>query len=198
MKKIVILSIFTLLAFNNLHAEAKNLQNCNYSIKENSLKVGWTAFKTSAKLPVNGDFPKFKLTSAKACSLKELMKSVKVELDKSTVSTQNPIRDNTISKYFFHKLAGNISATVTDISEESKTLKLKLNFNKHEEIIDMTYEVLPDNLYVAKGALNILDFKADGALNSINKECYDLHKGIDGVSKTWPDVEIVISAVVTH
>ena len=36
-------------------------------------------------------------------------------------------------------------------------------------------------------------WQAQAAIESINKACYELHKGADGVSKTWSDVAIDIS-----
>ena len=45
-----------------------------------------------------------------------------------------------------------------------------------------------------EGTLNLEDFKAESALASISEACFDLHKGADGISKTWS--EVGISAVV--
>jgi len=39
--------------------------------------------------------------------------------------------------------------------------------------------------FAAKGYIDLADFKALGALSSINKACYDLHQG-----KTWQDVAV--------
>jgi hypothetical protein len=37
----------------------------------------------------------------------------------------------------------------------------------------------------AAGVIDLIDFKAENALTSINTACYDLHQG-----KTWSDVNI--------
>jgi len=42
--------------------------------------------------------------------------------------------------------------------------------------------------FSANGTLDLFDFMANDALSSINKSCYDLHKG-----KTWNDVSIMFS-----
>ena len=44
-----------------------------------------------------------------------------------------------------------------------------------------------------KGVMNLKDWNALGALESLNKVCFDLHKGADGVSKTWEDVAIEVN-----
>ena len=41
--------------------------------------------------------------------------------------------------------------------------------------------------------MQLKDWNALGALESLNKVCFDLHKGADGVSKTWEDVAIEVS-----
>ena len=46
----------------------------------------------------------------------------------------------------------------------------------------------------ALGRLDILNFQSSEALKALSKACFDLHKGPDGVSKTWSDVEIKITA----
>jgi hypothetical protein len=45
-----------------------------------------------------------------------------------------------------------------------------------------------NGIFSAKGTIDIFDFSASKALSSINKACFDLHKG-----KTWNDVSIAFS-----
>ena len=40
------------------------------------------------------------------------------------------------------------------------------------------------------GMLNLNEWNALKALASINKACFNLHKGLDGVSKTWREIKI--------
>ena len=44
-----------------------------------------------------------------------------------------------------------------------------------------------------KGTMDLKDWNALGALEALNKVCFDLHKGADGVSKTWEDVAIEVN-----
>ena len=37
------------------------------------------------------------------------------------------------------------------------------------------------------------DFNGSKAMESLNKVCFDLHKGPDGISKTWSEVEINVA-----
>ena len=35
------------------------------------------------------------------------------------------------------------------------------------------------------------------AYNSISAKCYDLHKGADGISKTWDEVNVILDVPFT-
>ena len=46
-----------------------------------------------------------------------------------------------------------------------------------------------------KGSFNLIkQLGLDKAYESISNKCYDLHKGPDGISKTWKEVEIHVKA----
>ena len=42
------------------------------------------------------------------------------------------------------------------------------------------------------GVLNLDNWDGQTAIESLNKVCFDVHKGADGVSKTWSDVKLDI------
>ncbi len=68
---------------------------------------------------------------------------------------------------------------VEDSHEMRITLTVPMN-------IDIKMEYLK-----LKGLIDLPDFNGTNALNSINRSCYDLHKG-----KTWNDVEIEFSTTI--
>jgi hypothetical protein len=45
-----------------------------------------------------------------------------------------------------------------------------------------------------KATMNVNDWNASAALASLNKVCLDLHRGADGVSKTWSEVTLDITS----
>ena len=45
-----------------------------------------------------------------------------------------------------------------------------------------------------KATMDITKWNAVEALNSLNIACKDLHKGADGVSKTWSEVALNIKS----
>lgn len=46
--------------------------------------------------------------------------------------------------------------------------------------------------------MDLKNWKAQAAINTLNVVCFDLHKGEDGISKTWSEVKIEISAVLKY
>ena len=58
----------------------------------------------------------------------------------------------------------------------------------------MKYALADDDMLEANGEFDMLDFGLSDALASIHLACEQLHKGKDGVSKTWPNVGINVSA----
>ena len=45
-----------------------------------------------------------------------------------------------------------------------------------------------------KATMNVTNWNASDALSSLNKVCIDLHRGADGVSKTWSEVGLNITS----
>ena len=66
--------------------------------------------------------------------------------------------------------------------------------NDVEQDVPMAMSAGTDGSLILSGSISTDQFMADEALASLNKACFDLHKGADGVSKTWPDVEISVRA----
>lgn len=178
-------------------AQAK-APKCTYKLDKNSVEIGWTAFKTTEKVAVDGSFKHVtvngKLTAPNRA---KLLKGLTVEVDKSSLETGKPERNVTVGKFFFDKLAGGkISGRVTDFNEDAKSMILVLQLNGQKKDVAMTVETAGD-VMKAKGSFDVLDFGAKDAMGSLNQACLDLHKGKDGVSKTWSEVILNFQGKVT-
>ena len=66
-------------------------------------------------------------------------------------------------------------------------LNLTLNKSSKEYEVKSTFE---NNVFTINGTIDLLDFNASKALEALNQACLELHKGADGVSKTWSEVHI--------
>ena len=175
-----------------LQVSAVAAVNCTYSIVEQKLE--WTGFKTSKKLPVKGSFNKINHNSTKANNPLELISSLKFVVDTSSVDSGNSVRDKRLVKSFFKLMKGQISGEIVQVKgENSGVAQVSLTMNGVTKPLAFRFK-LEGAKFSATGRLDILDFQSSKALKALNDACLDLHKGPDGVSKTWSDVEIKISA----
>ncbi|MDR3605822.1 MAG: YceI family protein [Oligoflexia bacterium] len=173
-------------------------QSCTYALDKNTVTVGWTGFKTTQKTGVNGTFKKVEVKGKlEAKTFADLMKGLKVSVDKMAIDSGNPVRDTSLTEAFFGKLKNSISGKIKSVSEDDRSLILALDFNGKTKDVPMHYEVKEDKLFSATGNIDVLDFGAKSALSSLNERCHDLHKGADGVSKTWSEAAINLKGTIT-
>ncbi len=194
MKK-VLLSLLTLFSISHAATGCVLVQPSN-------INVTWKAYKTLGKLGVGGKFTAVKYTpvALEGKNFKELFVGSKVSIDLSKIDTANPGRDETLVKDFFSLLKGKtIKGEITNIKKTDKhekgkprtgNIDVKITMNEKTLTIPMTY-VYSEGKFDAKGTIDLFDFAASDALASINKSCYDLHKG-----KTWSDVAIGFSTTI--
>ena len=158
-------------------------------IVSDSTKVSWTAYKTTEKIGVGGSFTEITLNDTKTGTSPEaILEGATFSIPVSSLFTDNDDRDSKLKEFFFGVLKNKelISGTL-NFSEGKCLLTIKLN--DVEKQIPVTHEFI-DNRFSINSSIDLVDFGAEGAVASINKACYDLHKGADGVSKTWNEVAI--------
>ena len=164
-------------------------------VQPNSISVDWKAYKTLDKIGVGGKFTSvnYTPTALEGKDFASILVGSKVKIDTKKIDTGNSGRDETLVKFFFDKMnSGLIEATIKEIKADKKVknkprtgvVKVMITMNEKSLLIPMKYSYA-DSKFRAEGTIDILDFSAKGALDSISKSCYDLHKG-----KTWSDVSI--------
>ena len=50
--------------------------------------------------------------------------------------------------------------------------------------------IFEDNLFHISSNIKLGEFNALSMLENLNKACFELHKGADGISKTWEEVDV--------
>ena len=178
----------------NTNQEVKVEKKTAYILQDADNKINWTAYKTSEKKPVNGQFQKVNITSnGQGNTVKEAINNAEFSIPVSSVFTKDTSRDFKIKKFFFgimdntKLLSGklileNDSIGYSDITMNGVTKRLPFNYTIDGKTFNLS------------GAMKITDWNAAKALASLNEACKDLHKGADGVSKTWDDVAINITS----
>lgn len=168
-------------------------------VQSNDLNVTWKAYKTLAKIGVAGQFKgvSYMPNKKEGKNFKELLVGSKVSIDLTKIDTKNKGRDKTLIDNFFGKLNGKtIDSTIVAIKRDKNkdgkkvyhgVVDVNITMNSKSVIIPMRYNY-KDEVFIAKGNIDLFDFSANDALKSINKSCFDLHKG-----KTWNDVSISFS-----
>ncbi len=162
--------------------------------------IGFGAFKTTEKKEVKGLFTEFELINlGEGSSVQSLFTGADVVITVGSLSTNNEGRDKTLLEEFFTKTTSGTSITgkVLSFDEVNSVASLELLFNDVTIELAFTYQLNNDTLNM-KSVLNLEDVNGLEALASINTACLNLHKGSDGVSKTWSDVNIYISTILKH
>lgn len=168
-----------------------------YSVKENSIILKWTAYKTTEKLPVGGEFTKVNVSEIpNAASPEKAIEGLHFSIPVSSLFTNNDIRDNKLKELFFGVMDNTelISGEFVTIQGNEKEGHGVISLNMNNIPCDLPFDyTIEENVINIESLLNIKSWKAENALDSLNKACYDLHKGADGISKTWEDVSITAS-----
>ena len=111
------------------------------------------------------------------------------------MSTGNDLRNGRIVKSYFGVFVNTeeIKAKIIELNQNSGKIAVTLNEITNEIPMDVTIE---GNSIKLKGLVDINLFDGQEATVSLNYVCKDVHKGPDGVTKLWPDVEIMIKSTV--
>lgn len=157
-------------------------------------EINFTAYKTTAKVAVGGQFNKVDVISGgEGNNIKEAINNTHFSIPVSSIFTKDTSRDYKIKKFFFGIMADTqlLSGKLTITDDANGIAEIKMN--GVTEKVPFTYTIV-DQTFNMQATMDVLKWNASTALESLNKICYDLHKGADGVSKTWSDVALNITS----
>ena len=194
------LSIFFLSVFMSCNQDNKKLSNaiikpkaCMYGFNEEETKVSWNAYKTTDKVMVAGYFESLMTdrTGMMYGTIKEFVDGIKFSINSSTSLSGDAARDMSVRDYFFNLFTSNfeINGTLDVVSEKQVTAHLDLY--GVDTPVPLSYNV-SQGILLMKGSISLNEIGAINAYNSIHEKCIDLHRGPDGISKTWDTVDIII------
>lgn len=196
MKKIV--PFLFVLFLSTLAACGPKKSACTYTTDPQGIQLEWTAFKFTEKTPVKGKFNKVEVKgTSSAPSLAELAKGLHMDIDGGSVETNDAGRNATIQQFFFEKFTppSHIHAMASNLEGDDQQGKLNINIsmNGNAKDVPFTYSVT-DGVLEAKASIDMMDFALQAPFDSIHKACEDKHTGKDGVSKTWTQVDLRLTA----
>ncbi len=171
-------------------------KSCKYKIKSSDVKVNWTAYKTTKRVGVKGTFDSVDInTVAGTPSLSALMLGTSFRIDTKTVNSDNPGRDEKLVNFFFGKMTGNLGITgqVKSVEGDDAHGKGVVTIVMNGVTTDNPFEyTIADKVLTLTTSINTDNWNAQAAISSINKACEEKHRGEDGISKTWPDVDVSV------
>jgi len=176
-----------------LDVSDRNINNDRtYIISSDSTNVSWTAYKTSSKIAVGGQFTSIDFETSKGATIAEAFNNLEFTIPVSGLFTDNEDRDKKLIASFF------------DVMLDTKDITGKLSFDKDDSCsatitmngksvkVPLAY-FAAENEIIFTAELNLEDWDTTGALKTLNIACGELHKGEDGISKTWTEVAIKIT-----
>ena len=175
----------------------KQAESCTYTLQE--AKPGWTAYKTTEKAPVSGGFASTTLSPTKpAPSVVGALSGVTMTIDPVSVSSGNEGRDHTLREKYFGMFTPQTEFTAGVVAvkgdDQNGTVDLNIGMNGISKTVAFAYEVAADGTLTANASIEMMDFGLKAAFDSIHEACKLLHTGSDGVSKTWTDVALTVTA----
>ncbi|MFO7673546.1 MAG: YceI family protein [Lutibacter sp.] len=203
MKKIYLL-VLLFITVTVLFSCKKNVKDENpltakmYTVMADSTIINWTAYKTTAKIPVKGQFSALILENVKKDStVLGALNGLKFQIPVSSLFTNDTLRDGKLKKFFFGVMENTavIKGTVHMNNENTSTVELTMNGITRE--LPIAY-MITDNRVTIVGNMDLDNWQAKAALEALNVVCKDLHTGDDGISKTWSDVKIEVIAVLKY
>jgi hypothetical protein len=169
-----------------------------YTVMADSTIINWTAYKTTAKVPVKGQFSEITIENLKKDStVLGALNGLKFKIPVTSLFTNDTIRDGKLKKFFFGSMENTlvIKGTVHMDNENTSTVELTMNGITRE--LPIAY-IITDNRVTIVGNMELDNWQAKTALEALNIVCKDLHTGDDGISKTWSDVKIEVIAVLKY
>ncbi len=167
----------------------------SYSLKNAKNNINFIAYKTTGKIPVKGMFKEVDvLKGGDGNSIREAVNGTKFKIPINSIETKDNGRNLKIRKFFFDVMENTVSLTGKLYIEDDSIGTAEFTMNGVTKKIPFTYTI-QDKVFSMDATMDVEKWNAESAIDSLNVACKDLHKGADGVSKTWSEVAINVISV---
>lgn len=174
-------------------------QVCRYAYEHDSTSVKWTAYKFTEKVGVSGSFDTIHVSeiSTEEMSVVNVFASAEFQIPVATTNSLVADRDMKIREHFFGTMTGTEAITGRMLSITEEGAQVEITMNGQTRSVDMDVMINGAELKL-EGVIQLGDWDAIASVEALNKICYDLHIGADGVSKLWPEVKLEIRTVLNQ
>jgi hypothetical protein len=190
----LLLASFAFAGLNSCKKATKKTapQTKQYSIDPFQTAINWTAYKTTDKVPVSGKFTLLTLENPKkGSSMTAALNGSEFSIPVSSIYSNNEVRDYKLKNLFFGVMKNTNFLSGTLYITDKTSGYVDFAMNGVVEKLPFAY-VIEGKKALLTAVMNTDSWQAQSAIASINEACLELHKGADGVSKTWSDVAIQI------
>ena len=173
----------------------KEVKTAAFSLKTAQNSIDWTAYKTTDKIAVKGEFKKVNITkNGEGSSAKEAIQNAEFAIPVSSIFSNLSDRDFKLRKFFFGVMDNTklLSGKLTLSDDTTGTASITMNGVTAD--LPFTYTLIGKE-FKLNATMNLENWNAQDAIKSLNAICKELHKAADGISKTWSEVEINITSV---
>lgn len=199
MKKSIILSLLCVITLSMASCKNDKKQETKapvaekgFSFEAKTTTINWTAYKTTAKVPVKGQFTEVTIENTKkGATAKEALDGLKFSIPIQSLFTKDSIRDNKLKKFFFGVMTNTSQITGTLYMRDDTSGNAEITMNGISQKLPFTYTV-KDQMVTIEAEMDLDNWQAQAAIEALNVVCKELHTGEDGVSKTWNEVKIEV------
>jgi len=195
---ILLLALVTISSCKDTPKKEKESTRKGYTVEAKTTTINWVAYKTTNKVPVKGQFTEVIIENRKSSSTAlEALNGIKFDIPVTSLFTKDTIRDAKLKKFFFGTMKNTslISGIISMNNDTSGTVELTMN--GISQVLPITY-VISDQMVTMEAIMDLDNWQAQLALETLNAACYDLHSGDDGISKTWSEVKIEVATYLKY
>lgn len=165
----------------------------DFQVEKAQTNINFTAYKTTDKVAVGGQFKKIDiLNGGDGNSVKEAINNTEFSIPVSSLATKDTSRDYKIRKFFFGVMSNTklLSGKLSIVDDANGIASITMNGETKD--VPFTYTIV-NNEFNMQSIIDVNTWNATAALASLNEVCEDLHRGADGISKTWSEVALNIT-----
>lgn len=177
--------------------EAVQEDPCMYSYISDSTTLKWTAYKFTKRAGVSGTFDQIAVNNTKTSnSMAGVLVGADFSIQTPSVNSGNAERDPKLVAHFFNKLIETemITGKIVSVNNNEAVVSISMN----GKTVDFVGKIVEEGTRVTLTAsVDMADFEGLDAVAALNEVCSAKHTDEDGESKLWPDVDVVVTTVLT-
>lgn len=171
------------------HASA----NC-LTVDPSQVKATWTAYKFTEKKAVTGSFSKIKIELPKdPKNDADLIRGTHAVIDSLSVETGDLGRNANIAQGFFAKMKKGTEVQVSFAKPKKDSVEATLKMNGASKKLKFKISRTENEMNLEATADIVKTLGLSESFESIQTLCKELHKGTDGVTKTWSEVAFKVT-----